>query len=101
MEKWADIPGYAGLYEVSDMGRVRSIDRYANGWRKGRVLSQSTKTKGYLQVTLCKADGARSSCAVHRLVAAAFIGPCPPNELVRHLDGVPSNNRLRNLAYGG
>lgn len=100
MATWKSIPGFAGLYEISDGGAVRSLDRYANGMRKGRVLKQSIKAKGYRQVTLCREDGTRASFFVHRLVAQAFIGPCAFGEVVRHLDDQPSNNRLINIAYG-
>jgi hypothetical protein len=108
-ECWLPVVGYEGLYEVSDMGRVRSIDRWVEvpGWspylKRGRLLTPNPSTNGYLKVTLCSnRSGARAqeTPAVHRLVLEAFRGPCPPGQEARHGPGGKQDNRLVNLTYG-
>lgn len=97
-ERWCPIPGYEGLYDVSDLGRVRSWIP----WRKRplpHILTGGSDGRGYRNVTLC-AGGHERHEAVHRLVALAFIGPRPEGHQTRHLDGDPSNNALVNLCYG-
>lgn len=97
------IPGYAGSYEVSDHGQVRSIARidYAGRRWPGRILKPGRTGSGgdYLKVTLCR-DGQVESRAIHRLVLLAFAGEPSPGLVARHLNGVPSDNRLSNLAWG-
>jgi len=63
------------------------------------VLKAGTNKAGYKLVSLWR-DGKGRSCNVHRLVAAAFLGPCPTGMEVRHLDGDPTNNDVANLRYG-
>jgi NUMOD4 motif/HNH endonuclease len=102
MESWLPIPGWEDWYEVSDLGRVRSLPRrltYGGRMRQGKVLSPGMNSDGYLTVVLCK-DARRLTVAVHRLVALAFLGPRPPGQEVRHLDGTRTNNALPNLSYG-
>lgn len=107
-QTWRAIPGYEGMYEVSDCGNVRSIERDCPHplkkekvqRRKGKLIAPGRSSKyGHLKVGLCK-NGKRSSHHVHQLVLAAFVGPRPKNMEVRHLNGNPSDNRLVNLAYG-
>lgn len=105
-EVWKDIPGFEGMYQVSDHGRVRSLDRVVecNGPVKGRypsrkygrVLRPGPMSSGHVSVMLGRAAG--SYCA-HVLVLLAFKGPCPEGLEVRHLNGVPNDNRLDNLEY--
>ena len=102
-EMWKPIPGYEGLYEVSDHGTVRSLDRQLpwNGTSRffsGRILSPVATDFGHLVVGLYK-DGKSSHARVHRLVMLAFVGLCPEGEEVCHYDGDPANNRLSNLRY--
>lgn len=105
IEYWRPVVGYEGLYEVSNKGRVRSLDRYIkdrNGnythFLKGRILSQATIRKGYKQVQLSK-DGTQTPKRVHRLVAEAFI-PNPLNlPQINHKDCNPSNNSVENLEW--
>jgi|SRR6478672_1134407 len=99
-EIWKDIPGYEGLYQVSDMGQVRSLDRLKNhvGGKiliRGRVLKPS-KVKGYHASGLTK-DGVVKKCLHHRLVMLAFVG-CS-NLDVDHINAVKNDNRLENLRY--
>lgn len=100
-EKWLPIPGYEGAYEVSDLGRVRSLDRISAQGRpiKGRVLSQMTGSSGYQQVNLHR-DRKQATHHVHRLVLLAFVGPGGEDMQGRHLNGDRSDNTLANLAWG-
>ena len=104
-EQWRPIPGYEGLYEVSNIGQVRSLDHAtiaSNGVTrnyKGKLLTQTAFKTGHLQVKLTKA-GKQATRWVHQLVAAAFLGERQPGQIVRHLNDVPDDNRLENLAYG-
>lgn len=100
-EKWLPVVGYEGLYEVSDRGAVRGIDRHdSRGYKvQGQLLSQALKPNGRLQVTLSR-DGRSNSYLVHRLVARAFHGAPPPGTEVCHGDGNPVNNYAENLRWG-
>ena len=103
-EKWRDIPGYEGYYQVSDLGRVRSLDRViphrGNGKQfcKGTVLRLMETSKGYRWVGLGRRNTVSISC-VHTLVALAFIGPRPAGHHVHHVDGDRADNRIENLSY--
>lgn len=96
-ERWLPVPGFEGYYEVSDLGNVRSIPRYKcpGCTLKPRPLPRS----GYMQVSF-SVNGVIAMQYVHRLVAAAFIGPCPAGQEVLHDDDNPANNALDNLKYG-
>jgi hypothetical protein len=106
-ERWLPVPGYEGLYLVSDLGHIRSLRRMTPaGWRGGRSLrTPPRKSDGYPQVALFR-DGHGRTVLVHALVASAFLGPRPPGQEVRHLDGDASSAVLRDtdgiqrLAYG-
>lgn len=99
-EQWKDIQGYEGLYQVSNLGRVKGIDRIsANGSHlKEKILSQKHTTKGYLRVIFCKNNKVKYFL-VHRLVAEEFI--LNPNNLpqVNHIDENKTNNQVDNLAW--
>jgi hypothetical protein len=86
---------------VSDLGRVRSLDRIdARGSRiKGRVLSPAHRANGYLQVGLHR-GGKLYMRMVHALVCEAFRGLRPDGKEVRHLDGDKLNNHVSNLRWG-
>lgn len=103
-EVWRDIPGYEGRYQVSDQGRVRSVDRYVRGVsKKGAEYTRKLKgvvlrtgdCRGYLIVNLSPTG----TIAVHILVARAFV----PGEVrgydVNHKDGVKTNNTAGNLEW--
>lgn len=106
-ELWKDIPGYEGKYQASTEGRIRSLSRPLRGRNKygeftrmmaGRVLRPSGQAKDpHLYVRL--GHGANGS-PVHQLVARTFLGPRPPGEDIRHLNGDPLDNRVENLCYG-
>lgn len=93
-ERWLPVPGYEGLYEVSDMGRVRSIRR------GGAILANCTDYSGYPVVQLSRA-GSRKPHTTHRLVCRAFHGeqPNPLHNEVAHLDGDRTNARADNLSW--
>lgn len=102
-EVWRYIKGYEGLYQVSSIGNVRSLERetrQGKGYykREGKVLKPSIGKDGYLRVHLSK-DGKKSTVDVHRLVAIAFI----PNEeglpCVNHKDENKTNNVIENLEW--
>ena len=100
-EQWKDITGYEGIYQVSDHGRVRSLDRtICNGRkRKSQILKGGSHRQGYSNVLLYR-DRKRQSRLVHRLVLEAFTGPRPEGMVTRHLDGNHTNNHIDNLVWG-
>lgn len=107
-EIWKDIPGYEGRYQVSNMGRVKSLERKVRSvnwyshkefWRtvRERILRPSSVRTGHLYVVL---GHGKSGVPVHQLVMRAFVGNPPNGMEVRHLNGDPADNRLENLKYG-
>jgi hypothetical protein len=103
-ELWRQVPGWP-QYEVSSIGRVRSVDRLISD-SLGRIRTQYGRLKktwiddgGYRRVELSDA-GNRSGIGVHRLVAMAFIGMPKEGQETRHLDGDSLNNCVDNLAWG-
>src|SRR5690606_33458839 len=85
-----------GLYEVSDAGDVRSLPRPHT---RGKVLKPIRDKRGYLRVGLSKCGQVRTRL-VHHLVLEAFVGPRPEGQECRHLEGDPSDNRLRMIEWG-
>jgi len=105
METWKDIPGYEGSYQISNTGRVRSLDRRINmdygatRLHKGSVLTPQSQRSGHMYVSL-KVDGIKKHMRIHRLVLLAFVGKPKKDEECLHLDGNPRNNNLVNLKWG-
>lgn len=99
-EEWHAVIGYEGCYEVSNLGRVRSLDR-SDGRRhiKGRVLKARRLPNGRQRVSLSK-EGRIVDAYIYRLVLEAFVGPCPPGMEALHWDDDPNNNALYNLRWG-
>lgn len=93
---WKNVPGYENLYQVSNLGQVRSLNYRRTGETK--ILKPEKDTKGYLRVTLCK-NGKRKNCQVHRLVALSFIQNDENLPCVNHKDENPSNNHVENLEW--
>jgi NUMOD4 motif/HNH endonuclease len=97
-EEWRPVVGYEGSYEVSNRGRVRSLDGFTqHGHRmKGRVLKPwLTSPRPYPCITL----GHKDKRYIHKLVLESFVGPCPPGMEVLHENDDPSDNRLENLRW--
>ena len=104
-EVWRPVLGFEGLYEVSSYGRVRSLSRVRttpDGQKfkiHGRVLKGGADRDGYRGVNLPR-DGKYYPRKIHKLVLEAFDGLCPEGMETRHLNGMPFDNRLVNLAWG-
>ena len=105
-EVWKDIVGYEGLYQVSNMGRVRSLERIVKHSIKGKLSRRKgemmklylAKKSGYKQVRLSK-EGKAKTLNIHRLVAEAFL-PNPENKReVDHINTVATDNRVCNLRW--
>lgn len=100
-EIWKDIEGYEGIYQVSNKGNVKSLDRKVlknNGQVQtviGKILKPRKNKNGYLQVMLY--NNGRKNYNVHRLVANAFIKNINSEDDINHLDEVKTNNNIQNL----
>lgn len=100
MEIWKDIKDYEGKYQVSNQGRVRSLDRINSAGKRtsGRIRIPTKNKNGYLYVNLCS-NGKPHNCSVHRLVAVAFL-PNPDNKYtVNHKNENKEDNRVDNLEW--
>src|SRR6266498_3180209 len=102
-EIWKDIQGYEGYYQISSLGRVKSLSRSLKikyGYRitKEKIMINKFGTFGYSHITLCMFNSSKIFL-VHRLVAKAFI-PNPNNyPQVNHIDGNKQNNLIENLEW--
>lgn len=104
-EIWKPIVGYEGLYEVSNLGNVRSLDRYVKGKRdgfpsfvKGKQLTPILNCYGYFRVNLCNSEG-RKSKFIHQLVCSAFLDNPNNYNQINHKDETRTNNNLDNLEW--
>lgn len=104
IEEWKDIEGFEGLYQVSNLGRVKSLERKVNAdfnlgkthIYKEKILKPYKEARGYLKVTLYN-NGKKKKFKVHKLVLEAFVGK---SELtINHKDENKMNNNLNNLEY--
>lgn len=104
VERWKPVVGYESEYHVSDQGRVRSVDRLivtrlgCTRPHHGRILKQSTHRDGHQHVRF-SVNGVCTNQPVHRLVLAAFAGPCPPGMEACHGPGGPADNWVVNLRW--
>jgi hypothetical protein len=90
-EKWKDVVGYEGVYQVSTIGRVKRID-------SGKILRIAIRKDGYATVSLWKNNIGKSFC-VHRLVALSFLENPEGKPMVNHIDSNKSNNNISNLEW--
>ena len=105
-ELWKDIKDYEGMYKISNIGRVRSVERYVNSYkskngkalRKGKIKKQLPNQKGYMRVTLSKNNKSKTH-TVHRLVAEHFIDSIENKLCVNHISGIKTDNRVCNLEW--
>jgi hypothetical protein len=104
-EIWKDIKGYEGFYQVSNLGKIKSLDRniiIKNGrhrFFKGRLLQLNYDIDGYFMVCLCMPGKTQFSCNVHKLVAKAFVEGYKEGLVVNHKDGNKENNVSTNLEW--
>ena len=102
-ELWKDVVGYEGYYEVSSIGRVRSVERKTKSrfglkTSPSRVLKGYVTNVGYLRVDLSR-DGNKKHVSVHRLIAEAFIPNPKSLKCVNHIDSDRLNNKATNLEW--
>lgn len=107
VEEWRDVIGWGDYYQVSNLGRVKSLERPVSYYRNGnlvqaikpeRMLKPTADKDGYMRVILF-ADGKKVGRGIHRLVAESFIKNINGNEFVNHKDGVKNNNNVSNLEW--
>lgn len=104
-EEWRDIKGYEGLYQVSNLGRVKSLERTSidkigrKQHTKERILKQLIRANGYLQVNLCNSSCKRKNFLVHRLVCEVFHENPENKPCVNHIDENKTNNVASNLEW--
>lgn len=96
-EEWLPVVGYEGLYEISNLGKVKSL-RDNNGKPREKILRQGKMKNGYLYVVLCK-EGKVKTFLIHRLVAQAFIQNPNNYQTVNHIDENKENNCIDNLEW--
>lgn len=97
-EEWRPIPGYEGCYEASTLGRIRNCRIKRFGPKGDALKPQMAGRLKYQIVNLC-AHGKSRVHLIHRLIAATFLGNCPPDREVNHRNGDRLDNRLANLEY--
>lgn len=100
---WKDIPEYEGLYQVSNLGEVKSLSKNRNAFNsyyvsKERILKPALNDSGYKIVVLTK-NKKPKSLRIHRLVALAFIDNLENKPQVNHKDGNKTNNNVENLEW--
>lgn len=104
-EVWKDIRGYEKYYQISNLGRVRSLDRIIKDEKnnrtfniKGKIITPTDNGNGYLIIGLRK-NGKRKNKYIHRLVAEAFLDKCDGQEYINHIDFNKKNNNISNLEW--
>ena len=104
IEIWKDISNYKGYYQASNIGRIKSLDRYVRGRYntmrliKGKVLKPGITNKGYFAVNIYRIGNHRM-LSVHRLVAVTFINNPENKATVNHKNGNKLDNRVENLEF--
>lgn len=107
VEEWRQVVGFEGLYEVSNTGKIRSLDNYVRAnlhgneavrFQRGRELRPLLGKNGYYAIVLCK-DGKHTRTSFHRVVATAFL-PNPENKrTINHKNGIKTDNNVENLEW--
>jgi len=103
-EEWKPILGFEGLYEVSDVGRIKSLDRLVVTEKRGNysipssIMTPKKDVQGYLKICLRK-DLKSHMFLTHRLVALAFIPNPTKYPQINHINGIKDDNRLENLEW--
>ena len=105
-EIWKDIKGYENMYQISNIGQVKSLEHYVqqkNRWgqtisriQKSRLMKIHINKNGYFRVVLHK-NGIEKNYSVHRMVYEAFVGEIPDGMQVNHINEIKTDNRLENL----
>lgn len=100
VELWKDIEGYEGLYQISNLGRVKSLPKLrGRSISEEKILRNKINKRGYHQVCLCKDKNTRKYPYVHRLTANAFLEKLNDTFEVNHIDGDKNNNCVKNLEW--
>ena len=102
-EIWKDVVGYEGIYQVSSLGRIKSLPKkikMRNQFTEKEMILKPLKTKGgYYSIHLANGKGNRKRCQIHRLVAKAFLSNPNNKPQVNHIDGNKKNNCVSNLEW--
>jgi hypothetical protein len=104
MEIWKKVVGFEEQYEISNIGNLRGIDKYVNHYKGGKSFFKGVpkkarlNDKGYLRCNL-KVDGKSHDFTIHRLVAIAFIEKPIGKDIINHINGIKTDNRVENLEW--
>lgn len=98
MPEWRAVIGSEGRYEVSDDGQMRSLTFAGKPRSEPKILKQRLDRDGYKRLNVVD-DGKHTTWRVHRIVAAAFLGPCPDGMVPDHINRIRTDNRIGNLRY--
>jgi hypothetical protein len=105
-EIWKNIPGYEGLYQASNLGRIKALSRYKikfdgyHGITKEKIMNQFCDRRGYCRIGLTNGNNKRKTYSVHRLILSTFHTEDNVNKCAMHLDDNQTNNNIQNLKWG-